>query len=215
MIVHSLGDTASIANRFMAELRDEAIQKDRLRFRYNLTRLGEIMAYEISKTLMYRPAIVKTSLGSANVPLPQTDVVLMTVLRAGLPFLQGFQNYFDKADVGFIGAFRKEGGAELSIQTGYVGAPSLENKTLILIDTMLATGKSIAESINTLTNHGKPAALHLASVIAAPEGIDYLRHTMPAISHLWTFSIDERLNGNFYIVPGLGDAGDLSFGEKL
>ena len=215
MIVHSLGDTASIANRFMAELRDEAIQKDRLRFRHNLTRLGEIMAYEISKTLTYSPAIVKTSLGSANVPLPQTDVVLMTVLRAGLPFLQGFQNYFDKADVGFIGAFRKEGGDELSIQTGYVGAPSLENKTLILIDTMLATGKSITETIKTLANHGRPAALHLASVIAAPEGIDYLRHAVPAISHLWTFSIDERLNGNFYIVPGLGDAGDLSFGEKL
>ncbi len=214
MKVRNLGETNSIANQYLAELRDPLRQTNRLLFRRNLARLGEIMAYEISRELNYRDVVVTTSLGEKRMQVPESDVVLLTILRAGLPFLQGFQRIFDQADTGFIGAFRVEGAEELRIQAGYVAVPNLTGKRVILLDTMLATGKSVAEVLRLLKGHGQPAHLYLASVIAAPEGVRYLSDMTKGPVSLWTFAIDEKLNADFYIVPGLGDAGDLSFGEK-
>jgi uracil phosphoribosyltransferase len=214
MVVRNLGESRSIANLYLAELRDPARQANRLLFRRNLTRLGQIMAYEISKELQYEKRSVSTPLGTKVMDLPLQDVVLLTVLRAGVPFLEGFQQVFDQADTGFIGAFRVEGASELKIQAGYVAVPHLEGKRVILLDTMLATGRSLAEVLRLLEGHGRPAHLYLASVIAAPEGVKFLSETLKSPASLWTFAIDDRLNSDFYIVPGLGDAGDLSYGEK-
>ncbi len=214
MTVRNLSDHPSIANQYLAELRDPERQANRYQFRRNLSRLGAIMAYEISKELTYQAEVVSTPLGKKAMVLPATDVVLLTVMRAGLPFLEGFQQVFEQADTGFVGAFRVEGAEELKIQAGYVAVPNLAGKRVILIDTMLATGKSLAEVLRLLKGHGAPAHLYLASVIAAPEGVKFLQETVSEPASLWTFSIDERLNDQFYIVPGLGDAGDLSFGEK-
>lgn len=214
MVVRNLGESRSIANLFLAELRDPAKQGDRFLFRRNLTRLGQIMAYEISKELNYEKHNVSTPLGVKSMELPDPDVVLLTVLRAGIPFLEGFQQVFDRADTGFVGAFRVEGASELKIQAGYVAVPRLEGKRVILLDTMLATGKSLAEVLRLLEGHGRPTHLYLASVIAAPEGVKFLTETVKAPASLWTFAIDDRLNKDYYIVPGLGDAGDLSYGEK-
>ncbi|MBL7850054.1 MAG: uracil phosphoribosyltransferase [Cyclobacteriaceae bacterium] len=214
MKVRNLGESPTIANRFLALLRDPATQKDRFLFRRNLARLGQIMAYEISKELVYREKEVLTPLGKKRMSLPEDNVVLLTVLRAGVPFLEGFQQVFDQADTGFVGAFRVEGAAELKIQAGYVAVPQLAGKHVILLDTMLATGKSLAEVLRLLEGHGKPAHLYLASVIAAPEGVRYLTETVKQPASLWTFAIDDRLNNEYYILPGLGDAGDLSYGEK-
>lgn len=214
MTVRNLGDTHSIANQYLAELRDPGKQTHRFLFRRNLTRLGEIMAYEISKELNYREEVITTPLGRKVMHIPVPEVVLLTVLRAGVPFLEGFQHVYDQSDTGFIGAFRVEGAEELRIQAGYVAVPNLEGKKVILLDTMLATGKSLAEVLRLLKGHGQPAHLFLASVIAAPEGVRYLTETVKGPASLWTFAIDEKLNSDYYIVPGLGDAGDLSFGQK-
>ncbi len=214
MNVHNLGETNTIANRFLADLRDPSRQKDRFLFRRNLTRLGQIMAYEISKELTYHQEDVKTPLGQKRMSLPENNVVLLTVLRAGVPFLEGFQQVFDQADTGFVGAFRVEGAAELKIQAGYVAVPQLAGKHVILLDTMLATGKSLAEVLRLLEGHGRPAHLYLASVISAPEGVRFLMDVVKQPASLWTFSIDDQLNKDYYILPGLGDAGDLSYGEK-
>lgn len=214
MIVRNLGETNSMASQYMAELRDPFRQKDRFLFRRNLTRLGTFMAYEISKELAYHPKVITTPRGKKSMQVPVPDVVLLTVMRAGLPFLEGFQYVFDQADTGFVGAFRVEGAAELKIQAGYVAVPQLGGKRVILIDTMLATGKSLAEVLRLLKGHGEPAHLYLASVIASPEGVKYLAETVKQPASLWTFAIDEGLNKDLYIVPGLGDAGDLSYGEK-
>ncbi len=214
MKVRNLGETNSIANQYLADLRDPLRQTNRLLFRHNLARLGEIMAYEISKELNYREEVITTSLGQKRMQIPEPEVVLLTILRAGLPFLEGFQRIFDRADTGFVGAFRVEGEEELRIQAGYVAVPNLAGKKVILLDTMLATGKSVAEVLRLLEEHGQPAHLYLVSVIAAPEGIRYLAGTTKGAASLWTFAIDDKLNTDFYIVPGLGDAGDLSFGEK-
>lgn len=214
MTIHNLGETNTIANQYLAELRDPSWQGNRLLFRRNLTRLGTIMAYEISRELNYHPAVITTPLGKKQMQIPDQDVVLLTVMRAGLPFLEGFQHVFDQADTGFVGAFRVEGAAELRIQAGYVAVPQLDGKRVILIDTMLATGKSLAEVLRLLKGHGEPAHLYLASFIAAPEGVTFLQETVKIPASLWTFAIDERLNDSLYIVPGLGDAGDLSYGEK-
>lgn len=214
MIVHNLGDNNSVANQFLQELRDPHTQRDRLRFRNNLSRLGELMAYEISKSLHYHPMEAETPLGRKVMNMPDPEIVLLTILRAGLPFLNGFQNIFDKADTGFIGSYRVEGTSEVHIQRDYMAAPSLVGKTVILTDTMLATGRSLADAVATLIRHGLPKHLHLASVISAPEGIQYLKENIKTPATLWVFAIDEKLSPNFYIVPGLGDAGDLSFGPK-
>lgn len=214
MTLRNLGESNSIANRYLAELRNPASQGDRFLFRRNLARLGQIMAYEISKDLSYRQQEVPTPLGKKTMQLPDDNVVLLTVLRAGVPFLEGFQQVFENADIGFIGAFRVEGAAELRIQAGYVAVPDLGGKQVILLDTMLATGKSIAEVLRLIEGKGKPAHLFLASVIAAPEGVKFLMEMVKQPASLWTFAIDEKLNDDWYIVPGLGDAGDLSYGEK-
>lgn len=214
MQIINLGEQHSIANQFVAELRDVHIQTDRLRFRTNLQRLGEIMAYEISRTLAYQQQTIQTPLALARANQLQKQPVLITVLRAGLPYYQGFQNYFDAAPAGFIGAYRKEG-AEIKINLEYLATPDLTNQTLILIDPMLATGNSIIRSVNELERHGKPAHIHVAVLIAAPEGIRFVQDNLNYPATIWTFAIDEKLDPRSYIVPGLGDAGDLSFGEKL
>lgn len=214
-MVYNVGKQNSIAGQFLLELRDKVIQQDRLRFRKNVERLGEIMAYEISKKLSYKTLQVPTSLGSAASTALVAPPVLITVLRAGLPYFQGFQNYFDTSDCGFIGAYRKEGGEGIAIKLDYLATPVLDGREIILIDPMLATGKSFIEALTELLKRGRPKHVHIASLISAPEGIQHLQKQVKISFTLWTFAIDEKLNEQFYIVPGLGDAGDLSFGEKL
>ena len=210
-----LSQQASIANQFLAELRDKQIQKDRMRFRKNLERLGEVLAYEVSKSLSYQEAEIETPLERMKMQLPSDQVVLVAVLRAALPFYQGFLNFFDPAESGFIGAFREESGEKLTVNLGYHASPSLDNKVLILVDPMLATGQSCVESLQTLLKHGTPKAIHLVSAFAAPEGVEYLKKAITVPYSLWLGTLDEKLNSLSYIVPGLGDAGDLAFGEKL
>jgi len=216
-MIINLGEHSSIANVFLKELRDRSIQQDRARFRRNVERLGEVMAYEVSKKLTYAETAVHTVLGTAHMMQPREQPVLVTVLRAGLPYFQGFLNYFDQSDCGFIGAYREEGKAEVTIKLDYHTAPSLRDRTLILIDPMLATGKSLVRSINALMDfYGEtPAHIHLASLIATPEGIQHVQQQVAPPHTVWTFAIDEKLDANFYIVPGLGDAGDLSYGNKV
>lgn len=210
-----LNQKPSIANQFLMELRDTTIQKDRERFRKNVMRLGELMAFEISKKLEYKSTSVQTPLGVATVDLLAEKPVLVTVMRAGLAYFQGFQNYFGQSDCGFIGAYRKEGGQELSINLDYLATPDLEGKVLILIDPMLATGLSFQKSVQALMRHGKPSFVHIAALVAAPEGVKYLNENLNIPFHIWTWSVDEKLNDDHYIVPGLGDAGDLSYGNKV
>ena len=210
----NIGEANSIANQFLIELRDKSVQQDRLRFRRNVERLGEIMAYEISKKLNYTQRNVETSLGKLSIGAPNPPV-LITILRAGLPYFTGFQNFFDHSDCGFIGAYRKEGEREITINLEYMASPSLDGKTIILIDPMLATGKSLIRSINELLRNGQPEHIHIASLIASPEGITFVQKELTNNYSLWTFAVDEKLNEQSYIVPGLGDAGDLSFGEKM
>ncbi|WP_373492792.1 uracil phosphoribosyltransferase [Aquiflexum sp.] len=214
-----LDKTNSIANQYLFELRDKSIQIDRLRFRKNLERLGKIMAYEISKSLHYSSRTIETPLGNATIPLMQEQPVLISVMRAAIPFFQGFLNFFDAADSGFIGAYRvaeKPCSKEVEIDYLYQAAPSLEGKEVIIIDPMLATGKSFINTVeNLLLTHGNPTMIHIACVIAAPEGIDYIKNQLRIPFTLWICSLDEKLNDRSYIIPGLGDAGDLCFGQKL
>jgi uracil phosphoribosyltransferase len=210
-----LSQQPSIANQFLAELRDKQIQKDRMRFRKNLERLGEVLAFEVSKTLSYQKKEIQTPLEQMEMQLTSDQVVLVAVLRAALPFYQGFLNFFDPAESGFIGAFREESGEKLTVNLGYHASPSLDNKVLILVDPMLATGQSCVESLQTLLKHGTPKAIHLVSAFAAPEGVEYLKKAITVPYSLWLGTLDEKLNSLSYIVPGLGDAGDLAFGEKL
>lgn len=214
MKVYNLGEQRSIAGQFLSELRNIHQQNDKHRFRFNLSRLGEVMALEISKTFPYHHQEVETPLGVRTIELPDAEIVLITILRAGLPFLEGFQRVYDQAETGFIGSYRVEGDGDIHINTDYLAAPSLEGRTAILVDTMLATGRSITDAIATLERRGAPRHLHIATVISAPEGVKHLQENVKGQASLWTFSIDDRLNSNYYIVPGLGDAGDLSFGPK-
>lgn len=210
-----LSQQPSIANQFLAELRDKQIQKDRMRFRKNLERLGEVLAFEVSKTLSYQKKEIQTPLEQMEMQLTSDQVVLVAVLRAALPFYQGFLNFFDQAESGFIGAFREESGAELTVNLGYHASPNLDNKVLILVDPMLATGQSCVESLQTLLKHGTPKAIHLVAAFAAPEGVEHLKQSITIPFSLWLGTLDEKLNSLSYIVPGLGDAGDLAFGEKI
>jgi uracil phosphoribosyltransferase len=210
-----LSKQPSIANQFLAELRNVQVQKDSMRFRKNLERLGEVLAYEVSKTLTYQTVAVATPLENTAMTLPKDQVVLVAVLRAALPFYQGFLNFFDQAESGFIGAFREEGAEKLTVNLGYHASPSLDGKVLILVDPMLATGQSCLTALHTLLKHGKPKAIHLVAAIAAPEGVQHLAEHLSQPYSLWLGTLDERLNERAYIVPGLGDAGDLAFGEKL
>lgn len=211
-----LSDTPSLANRFLREMRDVRIQTDRMRFRRNLERMGEIMAYEISKSFEYCSEVIDTPLTTSSALNPIEQPVIISVMRASLPFYNGFLSYFDQADSGFIGAFRDESQAgEITVQLGYHASPSVEGRIIILADPMLATGKSLVESIQSIFSYGTPKHIHIAAVIAAPEGIEYLVKNISCSYSLWLGAIDEKLNHQSYIVPGLGDAGDLAFGPKL
>lgn len=211
-----LSDTPSIANHFLREMRDIRIHNDRMRFRRNLERMGEIMAFEISKSFEYTSEEIETPLTSTFALAPAEQPVIISVMRASLPFYNGFLNYFDQAESGFIGAFREDSKpGEITVHLGYHASPSVEGKLVILADPMLATGKSLIESINTILSHGTPKHIYIASVIAAPEGIQYIKENTSCSYSLWIGAIDEKLNHQSYIVPGLGDAGDLAFGPKL
>ena len=216
MHINILDSKNSILNKFIAEIRDEVLQKDSLRFRRNIERIGEIIAYELSQSLTYNSEVVNTPLGSKTIQLPKKDVVLCSILRAGLTLHNGLLNYFDDAENGFISAYRKHTSeTEFEINVEYFASPNLDGKTLILADPMLATGQSLVSVFEGLKNHGTPKEIHLACVIGAKEGIEYVEKHFPKNTTLWIATIDENLNNKGYIVPGLGDAGDLCFGEKL
>ncbi|MDN5200531.1 uracil phosphoribosyltransferase [Fulvivirgaceae bacterium BMA10] len=212
-----LNHVNSIANHFLAEIRDTGIQDDRLRFRKNLERIGQLLAYELSKTFSFGNKTVNTPLDSCQVDLIEEQPVLVPVLRAGIPFYNGVLSYFDCADSGFIGAYRQEEteDGELEIAMDYIATPSIEDKRLVVIDTMLATGKSLVKSLNGLLKYGSPKHVDVLAVIAAPEGVEYLNKHLSINSSIWLGALDEKLNSKFYIMPGLGDAGDLAFGTKL
>ena len=218
MKVINFSEQNSVINHFMAEIRDKSYQKNRLLFRNNIERIGEMMAYEISKTLTYKPKTVTTPLGSLEIPLPKDDIILGTVLRAGLPFHQGFLNIFDRADNAYVSAFRmyiNREHTEVGIHADYIAAPSVKGKTLIIADPMLATGGSLAAAIDSLLQTGKPKKIHLCCVIAAPEGLEVVKEALPEDSQIWCAAIDQGMNEQKYIVPGFGDCGDLCYGEKL
>jgi uracil phosphoribosyltransferase len=216
MHINILDSKNSILNKFIAEIRDEVLQKDSLRFRRNIERIGEIIAYELSQSLTYNSEVVNTPLGSKIIQLPKKDVVLCSILRAGLTLHNGLLNYFDDAENGFISAYRKHTSeTEFEINVEYFASPNLDGKTLILADPMLATGQSLVSVFEGLKKHGTPKEIHLACVIGAKEGIEYVKKHFPKNTTLWIATIDENLNNKGYIVPGLGDAGDLCFGEKL
>lgn len=217
MQIHYISNNNSILNHFLAEIRALEIQKDSMRFRKNMERIGEIMAYEISKELHYQEIAVTTPLGVKNTTAIADKVVLCSILRAGLALHSGFTNFFDHAENGFVSAYRHHpnNDAFFDILIEYKAMPSLENKTLILIDPMLATGQSIVAVLNKLNLKQNLKEIHIAVVIAAPEGIAYLEKNIPSNYHLWVASLDEKLNDKNYIIPGLGDAGDLAFGDKL
>ncbi len=212
----ALNQENSIANHFLAEIREVSIQQDRARFRRNLKRLGSLLAYEISKSLQYEQSQVETPLATTSVNVMKDELVLIPILRAAMPFYDGFLELFDQADSGFIGAWRTHNEQdEIDAELNYQAAPGLDDKTVLVIDPMLATGKSLVKTVNSLKHLGKPKSWHLASTIAAPEGIAYVKAQLGEEVNLWTCAIDEKLNEKSYIVPGLGDAGDLAFGPKL
>ncbi|MBE6229117.1 MAG: uracil phosphoribosyltransferase [Bacteroidales bacterium] len=217
MKVVNLGEQNSVLNQFIAEIRDKQIQKDSMRFRRNLERIGEIFAYEISKTLDYNNTEVTTPLGIAQCNLPADNLVVSTILRAGLPLHNGILNYFDKAQNAFVAAYRKYGkDNKFTIQFEYASTPSLEGKTLIIADTMLATGSSLVLAYQRLCESGEPAHTHLVCPIASEQSLGYLSKHLPHKRvTLWVAAVDQELTNKSYIVPGLGDAGDLAFGSKL
>jgi uracil phosphoribosyltransferase len=214
-MIFELSKTNSIANNFIAEMRDELIQKDSMRFRRNLERLGEFFAFEISKTLKYNETDIQTPLGIAKCNVLTEQPVLATILRAGLPMQQGMLNVFDKADCAFITAYRKtKKSGDFIIQMEHISAPDLEGKTVILVDPMLATGLSMVLCAKELINRYKVEKLHLVAAIASTEGVKHVRANLPK-ANLWLGAVDDEMTSKSYIVPGLGDAGDLAFGVKI
>ncbi|HKL02433.1 MAG TPA: uracil phosphoribosyltransferase [Cryomorphaceae bacterium] len=215
-MIHELGKANSIFNQFLGELRDESQHHDRLRFRNNLQRLGEIFAYEISKDLDYVAKDIVTPLGEVTMRMPGQFPVLATVLRAGVPFHSGFLNYFDRSDSAFVSAFRKRlaNDEDFKVEVEYMSSPDLEGKELIIVDPMLATGRSMVLVYRDLIKKGKPKNIHIAAVLATKEGIDNVRKNLPPNTKFWVGAIDDELTAQSYIVPGLGDAGDLSYGKK-
>lgn len=218
MKVIDFSEQQSIINQYMAELRDKNYQRNRLLFRHNIERVGEMMAYELSKTLEYKSKTVTTPLGTLDISLPKDDLLIATVLRAGLPFHTGFLRVFDRAENGFVSAYRmytNREHTEVGVHTEYMASPSAKGKTLVIVDPMLATGGSMAASIEALLKTGKPKKIHIACVIATPEGIDVIREALPDDATVWCAAIDPGMNEHKYIVPGFGDCGDLCYGEKL
>ena len=217
MQIHYLSEGNSILNHFLGQIRDVNVHNDSMRFRRNIERIGEIMAYELSKELHYKSVEIQTPLGIKNTTEIKDQLVLCSVLRAGLPLHLGFLNYFDNAENGFVSAYRHHPNNDdyFDILVQYQAIADINNKNLLLVDPMLATGQSIVSVFNKLMEKGTPKEIHIAVVIAAPEGIAHLEEHLPKNCHLWVASLDEKLNEHSYIVPGLGDAGDLAYGEKL
>lgn len=214
-MVHLLSQGNSIINQFIAELRNVEVQSDRMRFRRNLERIGEIAAIEISRKMPYSNREVTTPLGIANVSLPSEQPVVGTILRAGLPLHQGVLNYFDHADNAFISAYRKHHkDGTFDIRLEYISSPSLEGRILILADPMLATGASLVTTFKAILEYGKPRHTHIVAALASSQGIEFIKKNMPQEVDLWVGAIDDELTAQAYIVPGLGDAGDLAYGEK-
>lgn len=214
-MIFNLSEKHSLITNWISELRSTEIQTDRMRFRRNLERIGEILAYEISKKLLWQEQEIQTPLGIHNSKVLVTQPVLATILRAGLPLHTGLLNYFDKADNAFISAYRKhkrDGSFEISLE--YLSCPSLNERDLIICDPMLATGASVIAALKSLEDLGKPASIHIVSAIAAMEGIEYVKQEFGERVHVWCGDIDEELTAKGFIVPGLGDAGDLAFGTK-
>lgn len=217
MQIHYLSEENSVLNHFLAQIRNVNVQNDSMRFRRNIERIGEVMAYEMSKNMHYKAVEIQTPLGIKKTTEIQDQLVLCSILRAGLPLHLGFLNYFDAAENGFVSAYRYHADADDSfeIKVEYQAVPSLENKNLLLLDPMLATGQSMVAVFNKLTATASLKEIHIAVIIAAPEGIAYLEKHLPANCHLWVATLDERLNDKNYIIPGIGDAGDLAYGNKL
>ena len=218
MTLHILSQQNTVLNKFIAEIRDKSIQRDSMRFRRNMERIGEVTAYEISRTLNYSPRVVETPLGEATVQTIDDRLVIATILRAGLPYHQGFLNYFDDAQNAFVSAYRKSTkDGKFTAKVEYISCGSLEGKTLLLVDPMLATGSSLVLAYNALCERGgEPLHTHVAAVIASEQGIDYVEKNMPRqTTTIWAAAVDEELTSRSYIVPGIGDAGDLAYGEKI
>ncbi|MCL1615400.1 uracil phosphoribosyltransferase [Bacteroides sp. ET71] len=219
MKVINLSETDTILNQFVAELRDVRIQGDRMRFRRNIERIGELMAYEMSRTLCYSAKNIETPLGTAEARTPDDELVVATVFRAGLPLHQGFLNVFDRAGNAFVSAYRyykDEAHREVDVHVEYIATPDLSRKTVLLVDPMLATGESLEMAWKAFLTKGTPRRLLIACVIASRQGVEHLRRLFPQDDvTLWCAAIDPELNEHKYIVPGLGDAGDLAYGEKL
>jgi len=214
-MIHNLSLTTSIFSTFLGELRDCTIQQDPMRFRRNLERVAEVIAYELSKQLDYEIVDVTTPLGEASVPLLKQQPVLATILRAGLPMHQGLLNMFDRAESAFVSAYRKHTTAEdFEIYVEYMASPSIDGKTLIISDPMLATGSSMVMVYKALLKHGKPSKVHIVCAIAAPEALEFVRLHLPDTVTIWVGAVDRELTAQSYIVPGLGDAGDLAYGVK-
>jgi uracil phosphoribosyltransferase len=216
-MIHILSEQTSILNQYIAEIRDKNIQQDRIRFRRNMERIGEFFAYEISKTVAYNNTVTETVLAEAQTKTLAEQPVIATILRAGLPLHTGILNVFDGAQNAFVSAYRKHHkDNSFEIQIEYLSSPSLSDKTLILTDPMLATGSSMVLAYKALLSKGKPKHTHIVAVIASREGVEYVQRNMPDSNYtLWLAVVDEELTAHSYIVPGLGDAGDLAFGEKL
>jgi uracil phosphoribosyltransferase len=217
MQIHYLSEENSVLNHFLGQIRNVNIQNDSMRFRRNIERIGEIMAYEMSKNLHYTIIEIQTPLGIKQTTEIADKLVLCSILRAGLPLHLGFLNYFDSAENGFVSAYRYHANNDDSfeIKVEYQAVPNIENKCLLLIDPMLATGQSMVAVLEKLLQNATPKEVHIAVVIAAPEGVAYLEKHLPDNYHLWVATLDEKLNEKNYIVPGLGDAGDLAYGNKL
>ncbi len=218
MKVNILSQQNTILNKFIAQIRDKAIQRDSMRFRRNLERIGEITAYEISKTLDYKATVVRTPLGEAEVQQIDDQIVVATILRAGLPLHQGFLNYFDDAQNAFVSAYRKSTkDGKFKVKVEYISCGSLEDKILLLVDPMLATGSSLVLAYEALCERGGvPKHTHVAAVIASEQGVDYVQKHMPHQNvTVWSAVVDQELTSRSYIVPGIGDAGDLAYGEKI
>ncbi|GIZ14115.1 uracil phosphoribosyltransferase [Capnocytophaga catalasegens] len=216
MIIHRFDLQPSVLHQFIAELRNVNIQRDRMRFRRNLERVGEILSYEMSKKLQYHTKEITTPLSTKKVLLVQDEIVICSILRAGLALHQGILNYFDNANNAFISAYRKHlSECEFEILVEYLASPSLEDNILILADPMLATGRSFVNVYNSLKSLGTPKEIHLFAVIGSEQGLEYVQEHFPKEAHLWIATVDKKLDERSYIVPGLGDAGDLAFGEKM
>ena len=217
MKIHHLAQNNSVLNNFLSEIRDKNIQKDSMRFRRNIERIGEILAYELSKSFSYKSISVETPLAFKQVQVVEDSLVICSILRAGLPLHQGLLNYFDNAANAFISAFRHHpyNDERFEIVVEYLASPNLDGKTVLLADPMLATGQSLVAVFESLKKLGNPKEIHLISVIGAEEGIHFIEKYFPENTHLWIATIDSHLNEKGYIIPGLGDAGDLAYGKKL